>query len=287
MLIASFALPKDHKIILRNQVLFPFTSAAHQQGLETTQYILGHRSNVDVSVRSDSRHSLISLAAVRRVDCKVVMLGRANTGKTCLSQRFLADRFLSTEAPTVGAAFGQKTVTLPDGKSCNIGLWDTSGAERFESLTKHYLQSAVGAVICFDVTDLESWEKVKHWVKEISTVEENCFLAIVACKCDLISQPELGTSIATSPSSSPRLQRCISADDARKYAQSIDGAYFETSARTGEGAQAPFLWLAQQWSDRRRGAPAANAAPNTASAPVSLSTSSASSTSSSSTGCCK
>ena len=42
-----------------------------------------------------------------------------------------------------------------------LGIWDTAGSERYESMTKNYYRGADGAVLCFDLTEPESWEKVR------------------------------------------------------------------------------------------------------------------------------
>lgn len=57
-------------------------------------------------------------------------------------------------------------VKLANGKSVTLGIWDTAGAERFESLSRVYYHSARAAVVCFDVSSLESWHKLKFWVRQ-------------------------------------------------------------------------------------------------------------------------
>lgn len=55
-------------------------------------------------------------------------------------------------------------VRLSDDRSVTLGIWDTAGAERFESLSRVYYHSARAAVVCFDATSVQSWQKLKFWV---------------------------------------------------------------------------------------------------------------------------
>jgi Ras-related protein Rab-24 len=49
-------------------------------------------------------------------------------------------------------------------------------------MSRIYYRSAKAAVICYDVTDADSFEKVKLWVGELSAAEPECTLYVVANK---------------------------------------------------------------------------------------------------------
>lgn len=176
-----------------------------------------------------------------KVQAKVVMLGTTAVGKSCLVRRILTNKF-KNEAPTVGRAFGAKEVTV-DGKSVTLGIWDTAGSERFESLTKQYYKDAAAAVICYDVTNIKSYEKVKFWAKEVLQSEEQCSIVVVGCKLDLVEE---------GGEQKPQ-QRCVSKNQAKKFADSLPAPYFEVSAlkddemKVGDKCIAPFEHCAREW----------------------------------------
>ena len=67
-----------------------------------------------------------------QTEVKVVILGTEFTGKTCLIQRFLSERFVGENKyqNTIGAAYGAKKMVLDDRRSVLLGIWDTAGSER-------------------------------------------------------------------------------------------------------------------------------------------------------------
>jgi GTPase SAR1 family protein len=44
---------------------------------------------------------------------------------------------------------------------------DTAGQEEYNSLAPIYYKDASGAVIVYDITSVESFDKVKKWVAEL------------------------------------------------------------------------------------------------------------------------
>ena len=74
------------------------------------------------------------------VEAKVVLLGHYYCGKTSLLERFLTDRFIGENRyqNTIGASYGAKKVTLNDKRRLLLGVWDTAGSERYESMSRMY-----------------------------------------------------------------------------------------------------------------------------------------------------
>jgi GTPase SAR1 family protein len=49
---------------------------------------------------------------------------------------------------------------LQDERDVLLGVWDTAGSERYESMSRIYYRGAKAAIICYDVTNESSWDKV-------------------------------------------------------------------------------------------------------------------------------
>eukprot|EP01097_Dermamoeba_algensis_P000672 TRINITY_DN123_c0_g1_i1.p1 TRINITY_DN123_c0_g1~~TRINITY_DN123_c0_g1_i1.p1 ORF type:complete len:213 (-),score=20.07 TRINITY_DN123_c0_g1_i1:123-761(-) len=161
---------------------------------------------------------------------KVVLLGMYDVGKTCLVERLIHDRFLSESTNTIGAAFVPKQINIGN-VTVTLAIWDTAGGERFESMVRVYYKKAKAALVCFDLTNADSFEKVRFWVMQVQEYEKDCQLYIVGTKADLVEGD---------PS-----RRAIKPDVVEGYVNSVNAAYFETSSRTGKNVAEAFRKVAE------------------------------------------
>jgi len=178
-----------------------------------------------------------------KVDMKVVLLGKEFSGKTSLVERFLNERFAGENRyqNTIGAAYGAKEVTVGEGKKSKrvlMGIWDTAGSERYESMSRMYYRDAAAAILCYSVNDQESWERLAFWVQELKKFEENCRLYICATKLDLFG-------------GNPKL-RTVDYHNTTDLCEEVGAQLFETSSKTGEGIQTLFNKVAQDFMETRR-----------------------------------
>ena len=102
---------------------------------------------------------------------KLVMLGEAGVGKTCIVSKYTKNTFGNTET-TIGSNYSSKIETIkPQGVSLPIKvklqIWDTAGSEQFRSLTPIYYKSAAAVCLVYDSTSAESFDGLKFWVEEL------------------------------------------------------------------------------------------------------------------------
>jgi len=170
---------------------------------------------------------------------KVVLLGEGRVGKTSTVLRYVQNKFDDRTSATIQASFLNKRISVA-GQNTNLVIWDTAGQERFHALGPIYYRDADGALLLFDVTDAESFEKVKMWVKELrKMVGKDICIAIAGNKCDL------------------ERNRKVSTEEGTSYAKSVDAAYFNVSAKLNRGIDDTFLDLAKRMLDgRKKAAPA-------------------------------
>ncbi|CAE8607299.1 unnamed protein product, partial [Polarella glacialis] len=79
---------------------------------------------------------------------KLVLLGDASVGKSCLVVRFAKGEFFEYQEPTIGAAFMTQTVSLST-EVVKFEIWDTAGQERYKSLAPMYYRGAAAAVVVY------------------------------------------------------------------------------------------------------------------------------------------
>ena len=58
-------------------------------------------------------------------------------------------------------------VTVESGRVISLGIWDTAGAERFQSISRMYYHGSKAAVICFSPSSQQSFAKAKFWVSKL------------------------------------------------------------------------------------------------------------------------
>lgn len=93
------------------------------------------------------------------------MIGSSFAGKTSLLFRFVNDSFDRGYLNTVGVDLKCVTLTIND-TLARVNIWDTTGQEKFKSLTKSYFRNCQGAVAVFDLTKKESFYSIESSIKE-------------------------------------------------------------------------------------------------------------------------
>jgi Ras-related protein Rab-8A len=84
--------------------------------------------------------------------------------------------------------FKIKTIEL-DGKRIKLQIWDTAGQERFRTITTAYYRGAMGILLVYDVTDEQSFQNIRNWIRNIEQhAADNVDKILVGNKCDMISE---------------------------------------------------------------------------------------------------
>lgn len=97
-----------------------------------------------------------------------------------------------------------------------------------------YYRDADGALLVYDITDAESFTKVRKWVKELRKIVGNDItIAIAGNKTDL------------------EKSRSVNEQEAIKYAESVGAKHFHTSAKANKGLDEVFTDLSQRMLERR------------------------------------
>lgn len=119
---------------------------------------------------------------------KLALVGDEGVGKTGLLTRLVYNTFGEGRVPTIGVDFGACEVEL-DGTAWKLLIWDLAGQERFRKLTTSYCRHIAGVLVVYDITDKESFNNVRYWMKfaENAAAWDMGFM-IVGNKCDLSAQ---------------------------------------------------------------------------------------------------
>ena len=123
---------------------------------------------------------------------KIVLLGEGRVGKTSLVRRYVMDEFSDSQKSTVQANMYSSKKLHIDDRTVNISIWDTAGQERFRALGPIYYRESHGALVVYDITDADTFEKVKEWVRELrKMVGEEIRICVAGNKADLQSKRQV------------------------------------------------------------------------------------------------
>ncbi|PCH02194.1 Small GTPase superfamily, Rho type [Penicillium occitanis (nom. inval.)] len=103
------------------------------------------------------------------LEAKIVVLGSQGVGKTSLVNRYVKNAFEPAKiTSTVGASFVTKRVldTTSD-TIVRLQIWDTAGQERFRSISRLYYRGANACLLCYDITDENSFKEMTGWLQEL------------------------------------------------------------------------------------------------------------------------
>ncbi|OCK78993.1 ras-domain-containing protein [Lepidopterella palustris CBS 459.81] len=125
------------------------------------------------------------------LEAKIVVLGSQGVGKTSLVHRYVKNAFTPpTTTSTIGASFLTKRVVDIDTSTVvRLQIWDTAGQERFRSISKLYYRGANAGVLCYDITDPDSFEEMGRWLRELKqNLGDDIILHVVGTKSDIVAE---------------------------------------------------------------------------------------------------
>ena len=125
---------------------------------------------------------------------KVIFLGEITLGKSCLIERFCSDN-MAENYSTSTPYFVQKDLTI-NGKKYEFNFWDTSGYERFRSLTRMNIHDSDIVVLVYDTTNKKSFLELQYWLDSvIEILGKEAFHILVGNKSDLFNYEEIKEEI--------------------------------------------------------------------------------------------
>ena len=130
---------------------------------------------------------------------------------------------------STGVDCNTKAVTMDD-KRIKLHLWDTSGKQRYLSVTTAYYPGADMVMFVYDVTNPRSYKNLTHWMEQakMNASTRNRTTMIVGNKTDL------------------EHLRVVSTERGKQFAQGVQAMFAEVSAKSGENVKMAIMSLVRE-----------------------------------------
>ena len=165
---------------------------------------------------------------------KFIIVGESGVGKTCLMRQFNESKFDTDHEITIGVGCQHRILHLEGYPTTKIIIWDTAGTEQFRSMALSYFRGAIGAILVYDITRHETFEKIAEWLRDAQNhCSPDCVFMLVGNKRDISDKRE------------------IDREDAKLYSKMNNNILFmETSAKTAYNVDEAFAALTVEIYDR-------------------------------------
>ena len=165
----------------------------------------------------------------KEYEIKICLLGDVSVGKTSIASRFCKNSFNENYINTIGGAYQQQNIILNNGVKMKLHIWDTSGQDRFRSMTNLYYRDAQVAILTYDVGKEETLDSLTYWLKELNDKvdQDNMLLCLAGNKNDI----------------DPSKKR-VPTQKGKEFAEANNMIFYETSAKTGAGVKELFQAIA-------------------------------------------
>lgn len=164
------------------------------------------------------------------IECTVTVLGIGGVGKSCLTVRFICNKFLEDYDPTIGISpiflllpdsvccveDSYVQVLALDGESVRLNVLDAAGQDDYDGIQQSWMRSGDGCVLVFSITSQASFKQISKIHQQVlrSKGGHEVLLVLVGNKCDLEEK------------------RVVSRREAEVLAHQLRCKYIEASAKS-------------------------------------------------------
>ena len=159
---------------------------------------------------------------------KMIVIGDAGVGKSCLTSQASKGIFEESYSATVGFEFLVFNVKLNE-KVIKLQIWDTCGQELYRSLISSFYRNSSLAMMVYAINNRESFMHIESWLKEVK----------------LQSNPDIKVFLIGNKSDLEE-ERKVTLDEAKTFKEEHSIHYFsEASAKNGINAKEVFIEAAK------------------------------------------
>ena len=126
---------------------------------------------------------------------KTVICGPSSVGKTCLLNRYCFNSFNFDTSSTIGMNFHSIHLKInmpeePEEKYIVNSIFDFGAQERFKPLIPKFIDGANGALLVFDLININTFNQLDYWHEQVTSnaVNSKIPIILVGSKSDLLDK---------------------------------------------------------------------------------------------------
>lgn len=206
---------------------------------------------------------------------KILIIGDQGIGKTSLIHRYITGEFKESNQ-NIGLDFQEKTIQVSPNDKIALIIWDTAGSEKFHSIAQSFFTNCDGIILCFDTTDIKTFENLNNWVDYINDyidIKDNTYDGSTEKNIKKKSKDEeeddeeeeeneedkewiddeqfKPSLVLTGTKSDLRENQVVLMEDIKKFTKNLKCEYFETSAKNGNGVEDLFFYMAKDLFEKK------------------------------------
>jgi len=206
---------------------------------------------------------------------KILIIGDQGIGKTSLIHRYITGEFKESNQ-NIGLDFQEKTIQVSPNDKIALIIWDTAGSEKFHSIAQSFFTNCDGIILCFDTTDIKTFENLNSWVDYINDyidIKDNNYDGSTEKNIKKKSKDEeeddeeeeeneedkewiddeqfKPSLVLTGTKSDLRENQVVLMEDIKKFTKNLKCEYFETSAKNGNGVEDLFFYMAKDLFEKK------------------------------------
>ena len=160
------------------------------------------------------------------INYNIVLLGNSAVGKTSIIKRFSKEIFSENVSSTIGSDVTIYYIKYKE-KKYKLNFRDTSGQEKYKSITRNILRNTDGVLFVYDISNKDSFNDLESWIDLYKEENENIIGLLIGNKSDN--------------------KHVVDKEEAKKFAKDHGlKKYLETSAKSDKNIKKAITLLLDQ-----------------------------------------
>ena len=164
---------------------------------------------------------------------KIGLLGDTAVGKTAIINSIFGVEFNLQMIMTIGTEKLQTKFKLKNNEDIKLVIWDSGGDERGRHIAMKCMKTVHGIMLIFDFTKKKSFNNLNIWLNDIKDNLDDPLIILVGNKVNI-----------------NRDDWEVTSEEASKFAKEKGIAFFETSAKTGQGINEGLSYIVNESYDK-------------------------------------